>query len=689
MTRRTGRPAHVGVPPGPDENKGRPRPKKVVPQVPTDREPVSALSVPRPPARLVLIAWGDRYVETLLTITLPAVLASGNLPTLAQDFDCEVAIVTETRQFDGIRRSAVYPHLTRFARIKLISADDLLYENMYGLTITVTNFRGIEDLGPRMTDTYLLFLFTDFIVADGSLGKVAEKMREGHRLIMAPSYRVIDRTAVPMFKKYYDEKGTVLTIPRRDMARIILENRHNTIKAKTVNQRIYYMDLFEQFYWYVDSSTLLGRQAPFALVCMKPELPIYELDTFWDYGILEAACPNTRICTLGDSDDYCMAEIQDEDAQADLFKFGWPSFDEIAQKLTFTTRDHRTLGQFPLYLHSQDLPPETAEAKKKLDAFVDEVYRRLPPPTPAPGHQYWAGQKELFLRERKHSLNPMECLPVTQKGYLARYDEFEHIFKAPFRGEGTARPVDPAGVDVGGEFGRIRNPRPRPFFERYPYVSKIHLHWHDLEVFTTWLAEACQGDSVKGLAVMKEGSMSLAYLQNISGDHVLAHPDTVSSPYFPKQFFRGAKFDVCVCELDAEMMKNLHIIVPRVWSAMRKGGRILIFCKDPRLVFGERDVKLMRNVIPNIGTSYVSFSGSPLLRTIQRLRRVAGRLRIARPVIGTVIENLLILVTTPFVWFENHALSKFPSYATHDMQRVGNVHRVNGMTSVTFRFDVE
>jgi hypothetical protein len=421
---------------------------------------------------------------------------------------------------------------------------------------------------------------------------------------------------------------------------------------------------------------------------MKPERPVYELDTFWDYGILEAACPNTRICALSDSDDYCMAEIQHEDAQVELFKFGWPSFDQIAQRLAFTTSDHRTLGQFPLYLHSKDLPPETWEAKNKLDAFVEQVYRRLPPPTPAPGHQYWEGQKQLYRHKRQNRLNPTEG-PLSEKQYFSRFDEFEHLFKAPFRGEGRAPPVSQAGINVGGEFGRIRYPRRRPLLGRYPNVSKMHVHWHDLEVLTTWLAESCQKESVDALVVMSQGGASMDYFRKISGDHLLVHPQTLISKHFPCQFFRNKTFDVCLCELSADYMKYLQIIIARIWPSMKKGGRIFVFCKDPKFELNPYDVQLMRRLIPSMGTSYVSFAGSPMLRAIQSIRRKVALLQAVRPILGVILRGIILLTTTPFIWLENHILSKRPSYATHDMQLIVDVSPIQGMTSITFRFDVD
>jgi len=58
-------------------------------------------------ARLILPVWGEAYLAEVLSITLPAVLAPGNLPALSGMFDVEVVIVTESRLFDLVRTRPV------------------------------------------------------------------------------------------------------------------------------------------------------------------------------------------------------------------------------------------------------------------------------------------------------------------------------------------------------------------------------------------------------------------------------------------------------------------------------------------------------------------------------------------------------------------------------------------------------
>ena len=50
-------------------------------------------------ARIVTIAWGDSYIDTLRSLTLTSLLAPGNLPSLTRMLDCELVIVTEQRFF--------------------------------------------------------------------------------------------------------------------------------------------------------------------------------------------------------------------------------------------------------------------------------------------------------------------------------------------------------------------------------------------------------------------------------------------------------------------------------------------------------------------------------------------------------------------------------------------------------------
>src|SRR5262245_57075861 len=122
------------------------------------------------PTRVITYAWGERYVDTLLTLTLPALLAPGNLPYVASEVPCELVILTERRFFSKFYSHPTIARIRKVCPIRLIKLNDLIVsKDKYGMTLTYALHRGFADLGPAMTECCQIFLNADFILADGSL----------------------------------------------------------------------------------------------------------------------------------------------------------------------------------------------------------------------------------------------------------------------------------------------------------------------------------------------------------------------------------------------------------------------------------------------------------------------------------------------------------------------------------------
>jgi hypothetical protein len=418
-----------------------------------DREPVPLDGLQRAPsrdqrepARVITMAWGDRYVGDLLEIAIPALLAPGNLPALAEIFDCELVIVTESRFFDRLERSAAIAALLRFADLRLVPIDDLL-SPWYGITLTYALVRGFADLGTAMTGTHLIFLNADFVVADGSYRKLAEVIQSGERLVVSPSYCMDLEATIETLYRRRDPATGALSLAKRELAEIIISHRHNTIRAKTVNQQMFRIHRYDQFYWYVDERTLLARQMPIAVVYMRPERALTEMPTFWDYGVISEYCPTLKPCVLGDSDDFLMAELRSEGTFREFLHLGWPTVDEIAADLSsFTTQDHRDYGRYALVLHSADLPAGIEAHKQELANFAEDVYARLSAPVPHRDHRFWAPQLPLFrarqqqerqkLRERQ---TIKDKLLLEDPSVAARQQSIDALRARMFTIEGAMR----------------------------------------------------------------------------------------------------------------------------------------------------------------------------------------------------------------------------------------------------------
>jgi hypothetical protein len=271
------------------------------------------------------------------------------------------------------------------------------------MSLTYALFRGFEDLGAAMVEVPLIFFNADFILADGSLKTIAEKLLAGERLILAPSYCVTAETVMPWLASRRDDDSGVIAVPPREMAEVAIRNRHNTIRGKTVNQRVFSVEWMDQFYWLIDEQTLIAHQMPFAVVAMQPERVLTEMRTFWDYGIISEACPTIPRCVIADSDDYLMIELRAADTARGQLCLGWPEPKQIAEKLAhFTTKDPIELAHYTLVLHAGELPGDIGDAIARLDGFVEEVLAGLPPePIHWVNHPIWAYHYPTFHQARE------------------------------------------------------------------------------------------------------------------------------------------------------------------------------------------------------------------------------------------------------------------------------------------------
>src|SRR6516225_543364 len=332
------------------------------------------------PTCVITYAWGEEYADTLLTLTLPALLAPGNLPYVASEVPCELVILTERRFFSKFRSHPTIARIGKVCPIRLVRLDDLIVsKDKYGMTLTYALHRAFSDLGPAMTKHWQIFLNADFILADGSLRNVIHHLSRGERIVASPSYCTIAEEVIPQLRKHLDAATSTLSISHRELARLALQHRHAVIRGKTVNQTSFHMRYMDQFYWPLDDSTLLSYQMPVAIIGLQPERYLEEPNAYWDYGLIWEYCPTAEVCVIGDSDEFTMLELRDKSVAEDQIVSGPPHKKEIAERMvTWVTPYQQHFLKFPLTLHARDLPPDTGDALAKLQSFVDEVMSHAP-----------------------------------------------------------------------------------------------------------------------------------------------------------------------------------------------------------------------------------------------------------------------------------------------------------------------
>src|SRR5262245_8685231 len=541
-------------------------------------------------ARLVIPLWGEAYASKLVSMTLPALLAPGNLPALAAAFDVELVLVTETGLFDAIRRAKSFQRVSEFCRTQFVSLDDLMTDvpGDYGVVLTYALHRGFVDLGARMTETYLLFLNADFIISDGSLRHLAKLMREGKPVIHAPSFRVVLEETWPELQARVDPATATLSLTAREMVKLALEHKHLTVKARIVNQRLYHQEWMDQFYWYVDDDTLIGYQWPVALVAIKPQRVVSEPVLVWDYGFIPEAAPTAERYFIGDSDDFFMLEPQRSTSGEEMVRFGWISPDSIAANLSkWTTREQRDCGRQLLTIHARDLPPNIEDVIEESKTYMAQIMSRLAPsPQPHVGHGHlgaWFEAAKERMKGRRPAAQPSEAAAQAERP-----------------GQSEAATSNPPLTRTTLNVLRALY---RRSFGVPPDVGPFHPLWLD----THYAVEK-----------VKEWKSKAARILWLTSRHSLFHVvlerrrDTaiLFLDGFNESLFAEAPYDACLCELTIDELATLNRLYAEIRPLMRDGGEAIFLVSAQRdRLLGADDVDLCRTAFPDVDVSDIQFFG--------------------------------------------------------------------------------
>jgi len=581
-------------------------------------------------ARLIIPVWGERYVNKVLAITLPAVLAAGNLPALSRLFDVELVLVTESRLFDMVRGSPSFQAVSRICDVRLVPLDDLISNvyGDYGMVLTYALFRGFADLGARMTEVFLLLLNADFIISNNSLRHIGWLMSQGNRVILAPSFRVVLEDLSPRLEASVDPRTYSLSLTSRELAKLALANKHPTVEARTINQRLRHLVWMDQYYWYVDDDTMIGYQSPMALVAIRPERVVTEPSTFWDYGFIPDAAPSAAVTYIGDSDDFFMIELQSQDAGRDMMRIGWLSLDELARtEAARATKEHRESSKQLLIIHAEDLPPDFQNFVGASRVFMGAFDRRLPPiPAPHIDHPV-LGQWFEDTRRRQRGAHASTRSGSSGQGSFST----------------TAATTGSRGQRLAESVHRLLEAVYRNTFGLPPQVTKFHPFWAENSPVSAKIA-----------AWRNEGKLNILWIS--SGDTVFRRllsnrvdPAALLAPHIRIALLERAPYDACLCQLTLAELEHVDRLYSTVRPLIRQDGQIVVAVTKERSVFEGGELPLARADYPDVDVSKIHFHGTAITGILRGLYVRAARAFADRPIARGIIMGGTLFLLAPFV----------------------------------------
>ncbi|MBI2707844.1 MAG: hypothetical protein HYX35_06010 [Proteobacteria bacterium] len=344
-------------------------------------------------ARVLIPMWGRTYIDNFCEISLPSLLAEGNLLYLNEKMDLEIVFLTtkESKQFI-IDRLLDLDILNIFS-VKFIFIDDLLKLGHYGIVLTAAYARGFQDAGEDQTKIHFFLLNADFILSKNTYKTMYKHIVEGYNAVLISTLRANETTALPILKEIILQNDGILEASGRVLAQITLENLHNTVITNIVNKSWMHHDGVNQLFHQVDETCLIGRFFLLFMGCIKPEKPMRYISGFCDYTFVSDLCPSRNIAIIQDSDEGYMLELQKSTHENDYIKLGAPQTRRVAEILSnWTNKEHRFYGTKNIIIHSENLPINLQPSVSRFDEYMNTIYALIAPQTqPVHHHRFWVG----------------------------------------------------------------------------------------------------------------------------------------------------------------------------------------------------------------------------------------------------------------------------------------------------------
>src|SRR5262249_20131427 len=529
-------------------------------------------------AKLVLPVWGYRYVRQFLEVSLPTLLAPGNIPALAQALDCEFIILTSVDDQSQIAEHPAFARLSKVCRTSIRLIDHLITDGNHSTTITIAYTEAIRSVGAAMVDTCFFFLVSDYIVADGSLANAVARMRRGVSAVVVGNFQVDGDEAEPSLREALRAAGAVLALTPRQLMRWALDHLHPATIANTVNIPLTHNSHTNRLFWRVDGATVLGRFYLMHMLCVRPELVEFTIGASCDYSFVPEMCPSGEVEAITDSDECLIVEMQPRGHESAFLRPGPHKIAALAKSLAeWTTVTHRDNARRSIVFHAEDVPPTIADSIAEADSFIEQVGRAIRvAPQPHRNHPYWRGAMAAFNDATGRRLTIEE----------SRY--------------ALAHSVD------GGWFNewvmwRAKN----AILGRPPRVFPWHPAWVDFRVVLQELDPFFE-DRNKRLLMLSNVPTPFTVALSDSGERVrrLRCSPFLQSPPERYQALAG-HFDICLLELAENEMRQGAYVVDRVVPLMKPDGVILVSIYNRR---NRNDPRAMpEGFAPHVSYNSVNF----------------------------------------------------------------------------------
>lgn len=507
--------------------------------------------------RILLAVWGEKYIKDFLQLSLPSLLAPGNIPAMAKVYPLRLVFLTQDTDIDVFENNQVFKKLKEVCAVEFISIKDLIVFSHYSTTLTLAYDRAVRLTGEQMLNTYFVFLTADYVMANGSLEGLMRYIKKGYSGICAGNFQVIEEEFTPYLLSQFDAENQAISIQPQELLNESFKHLHPIVFASMYSLNISHNYHVNRFYLRQDSKVLAGRFYLLHMLCIKPETTEYRVGSSCDYSFIPEMCPSGNVGIITDSDDYLVVEIQPKIHELEYINPGRYDCKKLTQALSeWTTERHRENAKHTIYFHSRKLfENDISYIEAKLDDFIDNDLASLKfyEVQPYYNHPYWLGALAAFNKQKNILRDHKDC-----DYFNTLLNDNTWIKKIYYRCFGTP-----------------------------PVVFPWHHRWYEYCSVINVIKRYINSNNYDDCIILYEDHSSefmwyYTWLKNALHVKHQYHSKSILRSKEKLKELENNSFSVCVLMLRAELLHSVQDTLTLIKSFLKKEGKLLILIPNTK-----------------------------------------------------------------------------------------------------------
>jgi hypothetical protein len=174
---------------------------------------------------IVIALWGDEFIDKFFQVSLPTLLAAGNLPAVVNLVPCRFLIVTSQGDILRLKSDPLFLQLSKLLQVNFATLNP--GEERYR---ALSQAHMIAAQSAIENEEAAIFFSPDAIIADGGLSHVIGMALQGCRAVMCTGLRLVEEAMMPLLLAMPRGENGALTLTPREMTKIALANFHPEIE---------------------------------------------------------------------------------------------------------------------------------------------------------------------------------------------------------------------------------------------------------------------------------------------------------------------------------------------------------------------------------------------------------------------------------------------------------------------------